>query len=157
MSYNISISPALNATATMISNTRANLTLAYNTPYNVSVVADFCGHQATTIIEIGVCTYGSYMYFLSVLCMICIVVACGDILKELSGADLQKNVSESIIVVSGLGYSKPSLEGERVKFTCPPKQVLTGPNSTKCMGNEEWEPDPREVTCKGIANANSVL
>ena len=86
--------------------------------------------------------------------MICIAVTCGDILNELSGADLQNNVSESIIVVSGLGNRKPSLEGESVKFTCPPKRVLTGPNSTRCMGNGEWEPDPREVICKGIANVN---
>ena len=79
--------------------------------------------------------------------MICIAVVCGDILNELSGADLQNNVST--IAVPGLGYSKPSLEGESVKFTCPPKLVMTGPNSTRCMGNGEWEPDPREVACEG--------
>ena len=42
----------------MISNTRVNITLAYNTPYNVSVVADFCGQRnSTTLIELN---YGEY-------------------------------------------------------------------------------------------------
>ena len=57
--YSISIEPAIDATITMISNTRANLTLTYNTPYSVSVVADFCGHQATTIIKVS---HGRCMY-----------------------------------------------------------------------------------------------
>ena len=52
VSYNISTEPEIDATVTLISNTHANLTLSYNTQYNVSVVADLCGHQATTIIEI---------------------------------------------------------------------------------------------------------
>jgi hypothetical protein len=36
----------------MINNTRAYLTVPYNTPYNVSIVADLCGSQATTHINI---------------------------------------------------------------------------------------------------------
>ena len=44
-------------------------------------------------------------------------------------------------------YGKPSLEGEGIRFSCP-KRVLIGPNSTTCMGNGEWEPDPRKVACK---------
>ena len=46
VSYNIIIFPQLDPLAdviTMINSTMANLTLAYNTPYNVSVVADLCG------------------------------------------------------------------------------------------------------------------
>ena len=63
VSYNITILPQLNSMAdvvtwTMINNVRANLTLLYNTPYNVSVVADFCGRQSTTLIEIY---YGEYL------------------------------------------------------------------------------------------------
>ena len=41
------------------------------------------------------------------------------------------------------------LEGANVTFTCPPGQVLIGYSTSTCMGNGEWEPDPREVTCKG--------
>ena len=47
-----------NIEVSLIGNTRANATVSYNTLYNVSVVADFCGHQATMINEIhcGGCT-----------------------------------------------------------------------------------------------------
>ena len=45
----------------------------------------------------------------------------------------------------------PALEGNTVAFSCPLGMVLTGPNATTCMGNGEWEPDPREfkVQCRG--------
>ena len=71
-----------------------------------------------------------------------ITVACRDILNEFP----DNNVST--VTVSG---HEPLLEGESIIFTCPPKWALTGPNSTRCMGNGEWEPDPREVMCKGKA------
>ena len=58
VSYNISTVPTIGAELTMISNTRANLTVPYNTVYNVSVVADLCGSQATTRIRIH---YGECM------------------------------------------------------------------------------------------------
>ena len=74
-----------------------------------------------------------------------IAVVCGYILEDL--------YPQNNITVSGLGYGKPSLEGMSVIFTCPPKLVLIGPNSTTCMGNGKWEPDPREVACKGKAHA----
>ena len=41
-------------------------------------------------------------------------------------------------------------EGTTVTFGCPAYYVLVGPNTTTCMGNGKWEPDPREVECKGI-------
>ena len=28
-------------------------------------------------------------------------------------------------------------------------EILNGSNMSTCMGNEEWEPDPREVQCTG--------
>ena len=46
-------------------------------------------------------------------------------------------------------FNDPALEQTTVTFSCPPGLVLTGPNSSTCMGNGEWEPDPREVKCKG--------
>ena len=52
----------------------------------------------------------------------------------------------------GLMHSADSdiyLEGAIVTFTCPPGQVLVGRNMSTCTGNGEWEPDPREVECKG--------
>ena len=44
----------------------------------------------------------------------------------------------------------PTLEGAVLSFECPSQYVLVGPTTTTCMGNGEWEPDPREVKCKGI-------
>ena len=49
------------------------------------------------------------------------------------------------------GYHNPPLEGATVTFSCPPGKILTGPNRTTCMGNGEWEPDPRieGIKCAG--------
>ena len=52
--------------------------------------------------------------------------------------------------VSVSGYSHPAMEGANVNFTCSPQHVLIGPHSATCMENGEWEPDPREVECKGV-------
>lgn len=39
--------------APVVDNRKANLSLTYNTPYTVSVVADFCGERnSTTLIEV---------------------------------------------------------------------------------------------------------
>ena len=50
----------------------------------------------------------------------------------------------------------PALQGAILSFDCPPHYILIGPNTTACMGNGEWEPDPREVKCKGT-NYTAVL
>ena len=45
------------------------------------------------------------------------------------------------------------MEGTHIYFNCPPGLLLSGSNSSTCMGlgNGEWEPTPRdhEVECKG--------
>ena len=41
------------------------------------------------------------------------------------------------------------MEGATIKFECPREHILIGPSTTTCMGNGEWEPDPREVECRG--------
>ena len=43
---------------------------------------------------------------------------------------------------------EPVLEEAVLSFDCPPHYVLVGPNTTVCIGNGEWKPDPREVKCK---------
>ena len=54
ISYHISVVPVVDATLTMIGSTRAHLTVPYNAPYNVSVVADLCGQRnSTTLIELN--------------------------------------------------------------------------------------------------------
>ena len=47
------------------------------------------------------------------------------------------------------GSTYPALEGTSITFHCSPGLTLIGPVSSTCMGNGEWEPDPRKVECKG--------
>ena len=42
----------------------------------------------------------------------------------------------------------PVMEGFVVSFSCCSEFILAGPNSSTCMSNGEWEPDPREVECR---------
>ena len=49
-----------------------------------------------------------------------------------------------------MGYVDPATEGTTLTFHCPPEYILTGSNSSTCMRNGKWEPDPREVECKGM-------
>jgi hypothetical protein len=56
--------------------------------------------------------------------------------------------SESIEIMN---YVAPAVEGTTVTFKCPSQYDLIGPNITVCMGNGEWEPDPREIVCRGMA------
>ena len=59
----------------------------------------------------------------------------------------------------GLMHSADSgiyLVGAIVTFACPPGQVLIGRNTSTCKGNGEWEPDPREVECKGESEYHYV-
>ena len=55
--------------------------------------------------------------------------------------------NDSIIII---GYMEPAIEGATLTFDCPPQYVLAGPNTTRCMGNGEWEPESAKVGCKGI-------
>ena len=54
------------------------------------------------------------------------------------------------------GYEDPALEGETISFSCPLESMLTGPNSSTCIGNGEWEPDPGEFECTGAMGATSA-
>ena len=60
-----------------------------------------------------------------------------------------------------VSYHDPAVEGTSAYFICPLGQLLTGPNISTCVGNGEWEPDPRELECKGIlqydCNPNSFF
>ena len=46
-------------------------------------------------------------------------------------------------------YRDPALEGTTVMFSCPTGLTLTGSSSSTCMEDGEWEPDLREIKCKG--------
>ena len=65
------------------------------------------------------------------------------------GRPLQNATSlDDILMITG--YVEPAMEGATVTFECPPQYVLIGPNTTTCMENGEWEPDPLEVECNGM-------
>ena len=48
------------------------------------------------------------------------------------------------------------MRGSTITFTCSPGFVLTGSNTSICMGNGEWEPDPREVECISADTSTAV-
>ena len=51
-------------------------------------------------------------------------------------------------------YSEPAAVGTTVSFNCSNlAEVLIGPNSSTCVGNGRWEPDPREAVCIGTGTA----
>ena len=53
-------------------------------------------------------------------------------------------------------YRAPAIEGTHIYFNCPGGLLLSGPNSSTCMGNGEWEPAPQEVECKGDNNVHTL-
>ena len=59
--------------------------------------------------------------------------------------------SVKLVAYSGDKESDIFVEGGNVTFTCPSGLVLTGPNTSTCMGNGEWEPDLHtgQLSCKG--------
>ena len=63
-------------------------------------------------------------------------------------------IHNDIIIV---GYEDPALEGENITFTCPTGAILTGPNSSTCVENGEWEPDPREVECSVFGTTSTTI
>ena len=47
------------------------------------------------------------------------------------------------------GSMNPAIEGTNVTFNCPHGLVFNGSNTSICMRNEEWEPDPQKLRCLG--------
>ena len=62
--------------------------------------------------------------------------------------DIRRFTNEGILAT---GHT-PALEGTSVTFACPPGLELVGLNTTTCMGNGEWEPDPMGAKCIGKIN-----
>ena len=48
-------------------------------------------------------------------------------------------------------YSGLPIEGTTANLICPPGLALTGTNSTTCMSNGEWKPEPWELECRGLS------
>ena len=47
------------------------------------------------------------------------------------------------------GYEDPALVGKNITFNCREGLMLIGPSSVTCMGNGEWEPNPKDAICTG--------
>ena len=64
-------------------------------------------------------------------------------------ADLDVNISNSI--------NGTAQEGTTITLSCLPGFILTGSNTSTCMDNGEWEPDPRLVECIQSGNYHTSL
>ena len=52
-----------------------------------------------------------------------------------------------------LDISNPSTVGTTATLSCHGlNHTRIGPNTTTCMGDGEWDPDPTEAKCKGHPN-----
>ena len=71
-----------------------------------------------------------------------IIVTCDHPFRDRESGD-----DESITIIV---YMDPVTEGTTIIFQCPPQHMFVGPNTTTCMENGEWEPDPGEVECKSM-------
>ena len=68
----------------------------------------------------------------------------------------EAQLDDSVEVIGYLSKAA-AVKGSNISFSCPPGLVLTGPNSSTCLGNGEWEPDPRDVKCKGECDNNTCI
>jgi hypothetical protein len=50
----------------------------------------------------------------------------------------------------------PHREGQFITYTCSPGFILTGPSTSVCTGNGEWEPEPGEVACIGAHDGRQI-
>ena len=121
-----------------IGDMRVQLALSYNTLYNVSVTQHSTCRQLirTTFIELNLSKLHEVIVYNSAACQDVILAGkCGDPMEQTTA------LAE--------GYVDPALEGQTITFICPRGLILSGSNSSTCMENGEWEPDPREVECTG--------
>ncbi len=54
-------------------------------------------------------------------------------------------------------YRNPAIEGTIVTFSCPNELILTGSNTSMCMRNGEWEPDPKRNRCESESSIFKLL
>ena len=66
-------------------------------------------------------------------------------------ATMIQDLDSSVRVVANQEPAAVYLGGNKVTFTCLPGLVLTGCNTSRYLGNGEWEPDlhTAQVICKG--------
>ena len=70
--------------------------------------------------------------------------------------DLPTQLLNHSVIVDAGSQEIPPIEGQLITYTCSTGFILTGPNTSVCMGNREWEPDPGEVECIGAVHNNNI-
>ena len=143
--YYANITPQVPVTFT--TNTSIELIVPYNSPHNLSVNWSLCDQDGTpAVIDLNIGGFKSLLqYFHAYYNILSPIVKCDNLTHLLDDSLIYTN-----------GYHYPALEGTNVTFSCPAEQVLTGPDSSSCMENGEWEPDPRDVECKGDIVAKAM-
>ena len=138
-SYDVSVSPHV-PVLMLPERRRFQLKVLYETFYSVSIQAiPFCGRRILTTF-IG-------LYFSELILSVILIHNQYTYFKaSINCRDLTDQVDDSVTI---MGYGELEMRGANVSFVCPPGLILTGPYKSTCMGNGEWEPDPREVECKG--------
>ena len=62
-------------------------------------------------------------------------------------------VHESKVIT---GYTKSATRGTNLTLTCTSGLTLSGPSTSTCIGNGEWEPDLREAECVDASTTVTV-
>ena len=60
------------------------------------------------------------------------------------------------VYVNVVGLREPTTRGANLTLACASGLMFTGPNTSTCMGNGEWEPDPSEAECIGTSTASHM-
>ena len=69
-------------------------------------------------------------------------------------------LSDNYLALTAQDDSHPiGLVGSNISFTCNGSSnlFLSGPNKATCAENGEWEPDPRQIKCKGMQRYMTCL
>ena len=108
-------------------NMRAQLTLTYNTLYNVSVTQHSICQQLirTKTLLLNYSKLDLYIIHQS------------TIMTRLNSFAGKCSDPVELINAITVGYEDPALGGQNITFTCRPGQMLNGSNSSTCMGNGE--------------------
>ena len=56
---------------------------------------------------------------------------------------------EAVTILSHMHTDGPWLEGSTISYSCPSGLKIAGTNTSTCMDNGQWEPDPSDITCAG--------
>ena len=133
VSYVVSVQPEVLVDYTQTNSVR--LSLPYEKLYNISIRASLCGRNRTTSSE---CRYGISDTLNQYYCTVTVhmhTVRCYNPV-----------VSNGNIIISD--YGDPPIEGTIITLSCLHGLILTGSNTSTCMGNGDWEPDLKRMQCK---------